>query len=45
LWAFEKLYALYNRLHDAFGVRGWSGEMSNVMKELLNIKDNVIMSS
>jgi L-ribulokinase len=32
---YKKLYALYKQIHDAFG----SGTMSNVMKELLNIKD------
>jgi L-ribulokinase len=32
---YKKLYALYKQLHDAFG----SGTMSNIMKELLNIKD------
>jgi len=36
---YEQLYALYKQLHDAFGTQEFSGKMSNVMKELLNIKD------
>ena len=38
---YQKLYALYKQLHDAFGVQDWSGKLANVMKELLNIKDSV----
>jgi len=34
-----RLYALYKQLHDAFGVKSWSGKLANVMKDLLNIKD------
>jgi L-ribulokinase len=37
---YQKLYALYKQLHDAFGVQDWSGKLANVMKELLNIKDS-----
>lgn len=37
---YQQLYALYKQLHDAFGLRDWSGKMANVMKELLNIKDS-----
>jgi L-ribulokinase len=36
---YKKLYILYKQLHDAFGLKGFSGSMANVMKELLNIKD------
>jgi len=36
---YQKLFALYKQLHDAFGVGNWSGRLANVMKELLNIKD------
>ena len=39
--AYQKLYALYMQLHDAFGLRDWSGKLANVMKDLLNIKDSV----
>jgi len=38
---YQKLYTLYKQLHDAFGLPDWSGKMTNVMKELLNIKDSV----
>jgi L-ribulokinase len=38
---YRKLYALYRRLHDAFGMRHWSGSMYDVMKELLDIRDAV----
>jgi len=38
---YQKLYALYKQLHDAFGLPDWSGKMANVMKELLDIKDSV----
>jgi len=38
---YKKLYALYKQLHDAFGLQEWSGKLANVMKELLDIKDNV----
>jgi L-ribulokinase len=38
---YQKLYALYMQLHDAFGLQDWSGKLANVMKDLLNIKDSV----
>jgi len=38
---YQKLYKLYRQLHDAFGVAGTSQPMSNIMKELLAIKDSV----
>jgi len=34
-----QLYKLYKQMHDAFGLRSWSGQMANVMKDLLEIKD------
>ncbi len=34
-----ELYALYKQLHDAFGTKGWSGSLANVMKDLLALKD------
>jgi len=37
---YQQLYVLYKQLHDAFGVAAWSGNLANVMKELLNIKDS-----
>lgn len=36
---YQQLYILYKQLHDAFGTQDFSGKMSNVMKELLSIKD------
>jgi L-ribulokinase len=38
---YKQLYLLYQQLHDAFGASSWSGEMFNLMKELLDIKDCV----
>ena len=38
---YEKIYALYRQMHDAFGTNEWSGSMYNVMKDLLNIRDEV----
>ena len=38
---YQRLYALYKQLHDAFGLPDWSGKLANVMKELLDIKDSV----
>ena len=38
---YKELYALYKQLHDAFGLEDWSGKMANIMKDLLEIKDNV----
>jgi L-ribulokinase len=38
---YQKLYGLYEQLHDAFGRADYNGPLSNVMKELLDIKDAV----
>jgi len=38
---YQQLYTLYKQLHDAFGLKDWSGKLANVMKELLEIKDRV----
>jgi len=38
---YKKLYSLYKQLHDGFGTKQWNGNMFNVMKELLNIRDEV----
>ncbi|MDH7603849.1 MAG: ribulokinase [Melioribacter sp.] len=40
---YKKLYALYRQLHDAFGTKNWNGSLFNVMKELLDIRDEVRM--
>ena len=36
---YKRLYALYKQLHDAFGTKGWNGNLHNVMKELIAIRD------
>ena len=38
---YKKLYLIYKQLHDGFGTRNWQGSMFNVMKDLLDIRDNV----
>ncbi|HEY3398812.1 MAG TPA: ribulokinase [Armatimonadota bacterium] len=38
---YMSLYALYKRLHDAFGVPGTTDDLSDVMKTLLDIKAEV----
>jgi L-ribulokinase len=38
---YKKLYALYRRLHDAFGTQQGSGQLFHVMKDLLDIRDQV----
>ncbi len=36
---YAELYQLYRQLHDSFGVQGHSADISNVMKDLLVIKE------
>ena len=38
---YGKLYGLYRRLHDAFGVADSSGNLAGVMKELIEIRKSV----
>lgn len=38
---YKKLYSIYRQLHDSFGTKVWNGNMYNVMKELLEIRDEV----
>jgi len=38
---YEKIYALYMKLHDAFGKKDESGNLYNVMKALLDIKESI----
>jgi L-ribulokinase len=38
---YEKLFGLYRRLHDAFGVPNHQANLSDVMKVLLTIRDQV----
>ena len=37
---YMKLYKLYKQLHDGFGVSGTKVKMTNVMKDLLDIKES-----
>ena len=39
--AYNRLYALYRQIHDAFGVAGAHNDLSGVMKELLTMRDEV----
>jgi L-ribulokinase len=36
---YRELYGLYRTLHDAFGTRGWSGGLHDVMKRLIQIRE------
>lgn len=36
---YDKLYSIYRRLHDAFGVKDANGNLYSVMKELIAIRD------
>jgi L-ribulokinase len=36
---YEELYAIYRKVHDAFGTAGWTGSLYSVMKDLLDIRD------
>jgi L-ribulokinase len=38
---YERLFALYIQIHDAFGKPSASGDLSGVMKQLLVIRDEV----
>jgi L-ribulokinase len=38
---YDRLYAQYRKLHDAFGKAGHSEELGSVMKELLALRDEV----
>ena len=38
---YAKLYRLYKRLHDSFGVAGYTDGLADVMKALLDIKSEV----
>ena len=36
---YQQLYPLYRTLHDAFGTRDWTGNLYDVMKTLLDIRN------
>lgn len=38
---YDRLFGLYRRLHDAFGVSGSGDDLSDVMKTLLDLRDEV----
>lgn len=38
---YRELYGLYRKLHDAFGTREWSGNLHDVMKALLDVRQRV----
>jgi L-ribulokinase len=42
---YEQLYRLYRQVHDAFGVAGHTGNLSLVMKQLLEIRDRATTAS
>jgi L-ribulokinase len=35
---YRQLYPLYRKLHDAFGTTGWTGNLADVMKKLIEIR-------
>jgi L-ribulokinase len=36
---YRELYILYRKLHDAFGIRDWTGNLHDVMKQLIEIRN------
>jgi L-ribulokinase len=38
---YRQLYRLYGKLHDAFGTKTWNGNLHDVMKELIEIRNRV----
>jgi len=36
---YDRLFRLYRKMHDSFGVRGYQEGLFEVMKELLAIRD------
>lgn len=38
---YQALYPLYRKVHDAFGTREWTGNLHDVMKQLLEIRGRV----
>jgi L-ribulokinase len=36
---YRELYALYKTLHDAFGTRDWNGNLHDIMKRLIDIRN------
>jgi len=38
---YKELYPVYKQLHDAFGTKGWNGNLYGVMKKLIEIRGRV----
>lgn len=38
---YKELYVIYRKLHDALGTRDWVGSLSDVMKQLIEIRGRV----
>ena len=38
---YRELYALYKKCHDAFGTKEWNGNLYDVMKQLIEIRNRV----
>lgn len=38
---YKELYLLYRKLHDAFGTKNWNGNLHDVMKTLIEIRNRV----
>lgn len=38
---YRELYEIYHSLHDAFGTKSWKGNLYDVMKRLMDIRDAV----
>ena len=38
---YRQLYPLYRKLHDAFGTKQWTGNLYDVMKQLIEIRSRV----
>ena len=36
---YERIYSLYENLHDSFGTAQWEGKLNHVMKELIQIRE------
>jgi L-ribulokinase len=36
---YSHLYGLYRKLHDAFGTREWSGQLNQIMKQLIAVRE------
>ncbi|WP_018970637.1 ribulokinase [Rubritalea marina] len=37
--SYDRIYQLYRQLHDAFGTQQWQGNLYNIMKELMDIRE------